>query len=219
MANNIYVVVARQHRCGSTVLAGILRRLGLYMGEVDNSIDEWQPGGWEIDRSLEFFCNNLFYNLQDSKSVIVGDNDNQLIIPDINYKLPRNTLSAVYSLLEERDAHGDWGIRSMYGPIIAKNLSEIGRDVYPIIIDRPLEESQQSYYDRVSEGHKPYAFEYIAKWREMTGQFKWFGKKLEINFADIFEDTDNTVDKIANFIELPTNNEAKSWVNPDWRRY
>ena len=209
--SEIYVVIGPP-RSGTSLVAGILHLCGVPMfpslakAIYENAGDEWNPAG--------HFADADFHNL--TSQFLTG-----LELPVLTWAPDESALSTIAALVAERSTAPKWGFKGLHAWIGAKVLAGLGYDVRLIRTSRPVDQSQASFTELTGEAFKDGAPAFVASVKTLADAFydEFSGPKMTVDFASIYDATQDTVDSIAAFSGVPASPEAIALVNPDWRRF
>jgi hypothetical protein len=189
------------------MVAGIVQRLGVFMGTDHKSADEWNAKGNHEDREfvrihhrVVGLWHHFFYEP-----------------PTIPDAMPADW----HELIAQRNAtHGLWGVKCSYLPFVANHLEKAVADLRVIATRRPLRESIASYrsviIDPVWQSEAPTTFAIMRKQLEKVIATR---PRLVVNYHDCIDHPETAVKAIADYIGVPVMAEAVQFVDANLRRF
>jgi hypothetical protein len=209
-------VVAGPPRSGTSVTAGILHALGVNMGFggfindnqpiVDESGVVWNAKGMFACRDFHLFCSRYLKGL---------DRPSDTWSPDSEGAVEMAALLSARSHLPKWGLKGTWSIAAV-SPLVSLNLP-----VRLIVCNREVSHSQESFTARTFSQFKEEAPSFVADMRaRVDSVFESFnGPKLAVSFDALFDNTESTLQSLADFVELPLNDDARNMIDPSGRRH
>lgn len=180
------ILVVGCYRSGTSAIAGVLYHLGVMMGEkFDEPNHNNQKGFWE---DVEF--KNIHADMDD------GRYENLIRRREAEYKL--------------------WGLKD---PLLCMHLPRLVNllrtDHKVIVCRRPVDEIAASMHRalpiNIMDQYKQIAEHYISA---MNDSLTWYkGPVLEMNHAETLYDPKTHVKRIAEFVGLPTNETALTYID------
>lgn len=205
------VVVLGGHRSGTSMLAGVLSSLGVYMGD-DLVIGQTKenPKGYYEDREFSFLNGDVL--------VWAGGNWDRPPTEDMR-GIPETYHERAKSIFDKRGKHDLWGWKCprtihvldyLYKPLLLKH------DTRFLVIDRDLNTVIKSLYLREKQKLDHGECYGIATWyKEALGNFreKAFAPYLDLRYEQVVRNKKSTmryVSAISEFLEIsPT---GEQWV-------
>ena len=213
MYGNTCIAVVAKGRSGTSAVAGVLHHLGVPMGTKLKEANR---------NNLKGFFEDM--EILEAHEKICGENWED---PQVNIT-PYD--SEYTDIIKDRDQQAIWGIKDPYLcftlPLFSERLTNSQLKI--ITIDRPLFETAYSIISRdyrrsvkYNEGDMKMmtlmeAMQICVKYdkakKESLSTFH--GEILKIQYADITQDSINTIHKIAKFCHLPTTQAAVDFIDP-----
>lgn len=197
------IVVLSPPRCGSSAVAGVLHRLGVWMGDELQPPDVLNKRGYYEDRLWQRINKSIVgvrYDVQELEAIngttttayqqVIAHYDNQYAI--WGFKDPRAcfTLQFIWPLLKEAGVDTrvivvqrefEAAVRSL------KNHSEIGYGGQFVMTYEEAENRQTIWHDAASRR----LADYHATWNE--------GASLRVHFEDLLADPQAEIQRLADF--------------------
>ena len=184
------VIVLGFYRTGSSAIAGILHHLGVFMGDDFDPPNDNNPQGYWEDLEFKHF----------HKAILDGEDVEQRYI----------------DLIQKREEHKIWGVKDPLLCLLLPNLIKNLRTQYRIIhITRDVDDIQTSIHKSIELDPIDFraTFEVYQRYKQ-----QWLSSCscsiLHIDFSEIFSDSVGTIDRIADFVQLPATAQALSFIQP-----
>jgi hypothetical protein len=199
------VLVLGLPRSGTSCIAGILHNLGVHMGDdLFESDPEWNAKGFFVDRIIT------------EALELINEND------PITWTLPIDSNNdgrlRIRRIIQDRMSRGIiWGVKNHLIGFLADEFLNLP-DIKLIITQRPLEKSKESWRARAND---PNTEERYAKLIEVHNAQLAIANvpKLIVEFDQLVDNSEITIQGIANFVGLPVNENALKFVDSSLRRF
>lgn len=190
-------------RSGTSLVAGILTKLGVNMGDRSIPPNEWNTTG--------FFQDQDFDTLHHA---ILGD-------PPVIAPVDPVKLAAYKALILKKDAPGrPWGFKSPETAFLIWYFLQIHPTVKVIQTSRPWNESVDSWRTRTNWPLDD-TIKYLGRYQYMIDASVTQCKlsPLVIRYSDLLADPKRGVESIAQYIGVKPTKDAVSLVDPKLKRF
>lgn len=192
------VIVLGFYRSGTSAVAGLLHHLGVFMGEkFDLPNDNNKYGYWE-DLEFKALHKQMLEELEVQTDVSVVTFD--------HYR----------ALVEERQRRPLWGVKDPRLCVLMPKLDALlGRDYRIIVCWRPKEEIFDSLKKAKVDDHDSANFlPLLEAYESRMDDFLHTCERdsIGVSFNDLKLHTQEEVERIANFVNLPVNPQALEFV-------
>lgn len=205
-----FVPVVGLHRSGSSCLAGVLHRLGVYMGTHFIGPNKSNPGGAYEAKALAKMCEQHW-----PFPATATDQDSNKLTNELLDWIQRNKQHAAKN---KTIAGGKYP----HSCRMFDNFKHCG-PMRPIFSDRPLEDSIRSLEKRNPNigGKAREVQEWL--WEGRKDWLQEFPQALHIEYDKMVENPRREIDRIIEYLEIRPDqariDEAVAWVNPDWKHH
>ena len=194
------ILVLGTPRSGTSCLAGILSKLGIYIGDNLLRANDMNEMGFFQDIEFE----ELFDNCPEWMPQYPGK--------DLCDK------EKLHSLIQKRcKEHEIWGLKIRLGAFVVEDF-EMFCDIKLIVLDR----NKQQSIDSLTKWSLPSdqnPTEVIERSRDAIQNVLKTRKALHITFDSLLNSAESKVEHIAEYIGKEKTNEAVEFINPSLRRY
>lgn len=189
------IVVLGFYRTGSSAIAGVLHHLGVFMGDDFDLPNENNTEGFWEDLS--------FKNLH--KAMLKGGHQDE-------------TEKAYINLIQAREKqHPLWGVKDPLLCLLLPNLIQNLRAQCQIIhVTRNEQDIKASMMKGGFELEESQFWDILNTYKKYTAQWlhEYSQPVLHIEFSEIFSDSTGTINRIANFVQLPVTTQALEFIIP-----
>lgn len=198
-------VVVGTPRSGTNCVAGILAKLGIYMGKDFAPPAPLNPAGFYQDLEFETLCDEIFgLNFQ----------------PDFPYPLDPES-KAVLNLrtfIRSREAMGqDWGIKTRHSSYLLDLFREECKSLQLVVTSRPRQDSIDSLANYLPLSVASVAIDNAAKARDYALSLGL--PSIQVDYDQLTTKPDIGVAAIAAFVGTPVTQVAVDWVDPSLNRF
>lgn len=194
-------LVVGQPRSGTSLVAGLLHRAGIDMGQRSKPPSAMNPVGFFLDLDFEELLADEFHFRQ-----LPGEMSPKL-------------RDRIRGLIVEREKAGrDWGVKSLWGPVLWPHLIELCGAVRVIRTTRPKERSRASL-----ASHTKYDAETIRRvvdWADtQANRIESEAGALRLDYDAVHDDTMTQLSRLATFAGRNSIVTDTGFIDPTLRRF
>lgn len=191
-------------RGGTSLTAGILHHLGIFMGNEFMPTDDWNPKGTFADIEFEAMCNSIY----------------GMIVPAYNLPISLYHKDKLQTLVEQREALGiDWGFKCSRATFIADEVA-LHTNLKAVVVHRNKETSLQSFMARSSASFNESANIILRSHSDVQRFVNTTSIPfIEVNFDDIVDNPVESVTAIASFCGKEVTDNALNFPDVELRRF
>lgn len=187
-------IVSGPPRSGTSLVAGILHKLGVSMGSRFPSANDNNPTGFWVDLELE----GLAWDIQLNRD--------------------KDALDKLVAAIAARDATGqDWGVKTQFGDFMAKTIRKHSANAVKVITTmRDAAKSKESMrlMSNTKASLRDEQYQFLTSKIPATVD-------LAIDFESLIENADAEVDRLATFVSKTNATkraESKALIDPQYWR-
>lgn len=207
------VVVLGAPRSGTSITSMVIHHCGIPMfpsqekAVYGNLGDIWNQSGHYTDEDFHNIVMSRFFGVS---------------VPDYEWFPDQEFLGMVQEASELRFSLSDrWGVKCLHSWTIIRALRQLGYTVDVIRTDRPVDQSQASYKERIGENLKEFSNEFIWRSKQESDKFyeQFDGTKMTVSFDDMYSNSSGVIHNISEFVGSSPTQNISNLINPSLRRF